>query len=209
MELRLITPATADILTLAEAKAHLRIYHNDEDGYISDLCDAVRDHLTGEAAWLGVSVLPQTWELTAERFPGAGCIGNWPGEWAPRNDKRPVDALVLPRPPLVSVTGLYYTPADSGAESTITNFRTIGATTQGGSYILPAKNESWPSTDGEPGSVRVRYTAGYASLPGAIRHAAKLLVAHWFLNREATSDTKMVDLPLSIVSLLSPYRHFI
>lgn len=205
MELRLVTPATAEIVTLAEAKAHLRVFHDDDDDYITALCEAVRDHLTGEAGWLGVSVLPATWELTLSRFP---CYDvEWPPAWMPLQTARPRSALPLPRPPLTAVSGLYYTPSN-GVETEITDFRTFGATTQGGAYLLPAKGANWPTTDGEPGSVRVRYTAGYAELPKAIKHAGLLMLAHWYENREAATEAKMNELPMAVQALLAPYRHF-
>lgn len=207
MELRLVTPATADLVTTAEAKAHMRVMHTDEDGYIESLCLAVREHLTGEGAWLGVSVLPQTWEMTLERFPWGDDMAAWPASWSSRWSGRPPNALPLPKPPLTSVTGLWYTPSD-GSETEITDFRTIGATTQGGAYLLPAKGANWPSTDNEPGSVRVRYVAGYADLPKPIKQAALLLVGHWYENREAATEAKMNDLPMAVGSLLAPYRNY-
>jgi uncharacterized phiE125 gp8 family phage protein len=205
MELRLVTPATADLVTLAEAKAHLRILHDDDDDYISALCETVRDHLTGENGWLGVSVLPQTWELTFSRFP---CYDvEWPPAWQPMQTARPRSAVPLPRPPLVSVIGVFYTPS-SGVEEEITDFRTYGTAIQAGAYLMPARNKNWPTTDDEPGSVRIRYTAGYATLPKAIKHAALLLIGHWYENREAATEAKMNDLPMAVSALLAPYRNF-
>lgn len=188
MGLRLVTPATADIVTLAEAKSHLHVLFDDDDVYIQSLCDAARDWLTGETAWLGCSVVSQVWELTRESFPSG--------------------KIVIPRPPLITVDGVFYTPADGGAEVEIADFRTIGATTAYNGYILPAKNSAWPETDNEPGSVRIAFTAGFASVPPAIRHAAMLLVGHWYENREASSESKMEGLPMAVDALLYPYRNW-
>lgn len=206
MELRLVTPATADIVTLAEAKAHLRVLSDDEDSYIEALCAAVRDHLTGEGSWLGISVVPETWELTTKRFPWGSDATLWPATWAMVNG-RPRDALPLPRPPLSDVTGVFYTPS-GGSETEITDYRLIGGPALSGAYLLPAKGTTWPVTDGEPGSVRVRYTSGFASPPKPIKHAALLMIAHLYENREAVGEAKMSEMPMAVGALLAPYRSY-
>lgn len=188
MSLRLVTPAATTIISLVEAKAQCRVLHEDEDTYIADLIDAAQDWIAGEKSWLGRGVVEQEWELTLSAFP----------------DGR-VD---LPRPPLVSVDGVFYTPSGGGAEVEITTFRTINAAMADGGYILPAKNTEWPETDNEPGSVRVAFTTGFATVPPAIKHAMLLMVGHWYKNREAASEANMSDLPFAVDALLYPYRNW-
>lgn len=188
MSLRLVTPAATQVVTLAEAKKHCNVFHDDDDDYIELLISAANDWLTGESAWLGRAVISSTWEFTACAFPGG--------------------RLDLPKPPLIAVTGVYYTPADGGAEITIANARTIDAGVASGGYLLPAKNSEWPQTDGEPGSVRVRFTAGFATLPPSIKHAALLMIGHWFEHREAVTELDVRDLPMAVDSLLYPYRNW-
>ncbi|MGK9199016.1 head-tail connector protein [Sinorhizobium meliloti] len=188
MSLRLVTPATAEIVTLAEAKAHLRIDFNDDDTYITALAGSAQDWLSGENNWLGRSVVEQGWELTLERFPSG--------------------RICLPKPPLISVSGVFYTPSDGGAEVEIMDFRELDVGVSEGGYILPAKNTDWPETDGEPGSVRVTFAAGYAAVPKSIKHAALLMIGHWYENREAASETKITDLPMAVDALLYPYRNW-
>lgn len=188
MSLRLVTPAATTIVSVAEAKAHLRVLHSDDDTYIGSLVAAAQDWVAGEKSWLGRSVISQTWELTLSSFP--------------------VDRTDIPKPPLVSVDGVFYTPADGGAEVEITTFRTLDAGVANGGYILPAKNESWPATDGEPGSVRIEFTAGFSTVPPSIKHAVLLMIGHWYENREAATETKMSDLPMAVDALLYPYRNW-
>ncbi|EJC75558.1 phage conserved hypothetical protein, phiE125 gp8 family [Rhizobium leguminosarum bv. trifolii WSM2012] len=185
MGLRLKT-AVAPIISTADAKAHLRVLHSDDDAYIDGLIAAAGDWLFGENSWLGRPATASTWELTFASFPAG--------------------KICIPKPPLVSVDGVFYTPEDGGAEQEITDFRTIG---EGGSgYILPAKNADWPSTDGEPESVRIEFTAGYATLPASIKHAALLLIGHWYENREAATEAKLSDIPMAVDALLMPYRNW-
>lgn len=188
MSLRLVTPATAEIVSLAEAKAHLRVLHSDDDTYITGLAGAAQDWITGENNWLGRSVVEQGWELTIESFPSG--------------------KICLPKPPLVQVTGVFYTPSSGGAEVEITDFRELDVGVSEGGYILPAKNADWPETDGEPGSVRITFTAGYSTVPKSVKHAALLMIGHWYENREAATETKLSDLPMAVDALLYPYRNW-
>lgn len=188
MGLRLVTAATADIVTLAEAKAHLRVSFDDDDDYITGLRAAARDWLSGEDSWLGCSVVEAGWELTMSSFPA--------GE------------IRLPKAPLKTVDGVFYTPSDGGAEVELTGFRTLDAGIKAGGYILPAKNTDWPETDNEPGSVRIAFTSGFATLPASIKHAAQLMIGHWYENREAATEANMEDMPLAVDALLYPYRNW-
>ena len=64
---------------------------------------------------------------------------------------------------------------------------------------------SWPSTKVKPGAVRIRLAAGYATvteIPAVLLHAVKLLVGHWYENREATNTLTIKDIPLGIDALL-------
>lgn len=57
----LITPPTDPVVTLAEAKDHLRVSHDDEDWLIAGLIDAATAHLDGVGGVLGRALNPQTW----------------------------------------------------------------------------------------------------------------------------------------------------
>ena len=57
----LITPATADVVSLDDMKAHLRVDHSDEDALIASLTAAAVAHLDGYSGILGRAIMPQTW----------------------------------------------------------------------------------------------------------------------------------------------------
>ncbi|MBO9194333.1 phage gp6-like head-tail connector protein [Rhizobium sp. 16-449-1b] len=187
MSLRLVTPASATIVSLTEAKAHLRVFHEDDDDYIGGLIAAAQDWLAGEKNWLGRSVVEQGWELTLDHFP--------------------VARVDLPKPPLKSVDGVLYTPAN-GVEVTLSGFRVIDAEVADGGYILPAIGAGWPVTNGEPASVRIAFKAGFETVPTSVKQAALLMIGHWYEHREAASDTKITDLPMAVDALLYPYRNW-
>lgn len=49
-------------------------------------------------------------------------------------------------------------------------------------------------------------TMGKGSLPKPLFHAAMMLAAHWYNQREAVSGTQMHEAPQSIQALTKPYR---
>lgn len=68
MTLRVVTAATAEPVTLAEAKKYLRVDVTDDDTLITALITAAREHVEHAS---GRSWATQTLELTFEEFGGA------------------------------------------------------------------------------------------------------------------------------------------
>ena len=67
----LITPPSAEPLTLAEARAHLRIDQHDEDALLLSLIRTARDHLERET---GLCLIAQSWRLYLDRWMQDGII---------------------------------------------------------------------------------------------------------------------------------------
>jgi uncharacterized phiE125 gp8 family phage protein len=64
-----------------------------------------------------------------------------------------------------------------------------------------------------PDSVKITYTAGsygdgatVDTCPKLVKAAVLLLAAHLYENREATTDLKLVELPIGVTRLLTPYK---
>jgi hypothetical protein len=75
--------------------------------------------------------------------------------------------------------------------------------------LLPAYGEVWPATLDGSGTVRITGTAGYADDEAPdLDQACLMLVAHWYLNREAgrRPTAPAVELPLAVEMLIRPYR---
>lgn len=185
MSLRLLTDI-APIVSASEAKAHLRVFHSDDDAYIDGLIAAATDWLAGEGSWLGRAVVTAGWELTIKGFPSG--------------------KIELPRPPLASVEGVFYSPADGSSEVELSGYRVVGAGSKDGASLYPVFGQAWPDATREDGSVRIEFTAGYEDTPSSVKHAALLLIGHWYENREAASEIKIETLPLAVDALLMPYR---
>ena len=74
--------------------------------------------------------------------------------------------------------------------------------------IVEAFNQIWPNTRRVPNAVTVTYVAGYGTartdVPGTIKSAMKLLMGHWFENREEVVllNTIAQELPRGAKALL-------
>ena len=165
MALKLITAPSTLPVTLAEAKAHLRIDHADEDTLITALiatATAGAEHETGRA------LMAQTWEVTLDAFP---------------------DAVELTRTPVQSIESVTYANSE-GTPTVLSNvFYALDAADEfGWAYVVPAYAGAWPETRDEINAVRVRYVAGYASaeeVPAAIKSWILLQVGALYENRES------------------------
>lgn len=196
MHLRLLT-APDPVVTLSEAKAHLRIYHDTDDDYIESLVEAATSNIDGAFGRLGRCISEQSWEMTIDEFPP--------------NDAAGVVPLTIPLPPLITIDEVEY-DSDAGVATVMSSddYRVIGAGSTNGAYIVPIPTTEWPSTHCEPASVRVSFTAGFAVIPASIKQAILLLVSHMNEHREENLDTGakfgLIELPFGARSLLAPYE---
>jgi uncharacterized phiE125 gp8 family phage protein len=182
---RTVAP-TSDPVTVQEMREHARISLTDDDSHIQGL---IASAVTYAETFLNRQIMTATYRLSMDGFP------SW--------------IIKLPMPPTQSVTSITY--VDSGGTTT---------TLAGSTYILdsdssparitPAYSTIWPSIRSQIGSVKVTFVAGYASaalVPAPITHAIRMLVAHWYENREAVSTgavSKAVE--MSVFDLLSSER---
>lgn len=175
MPTRVITPVSVEPITLAEAKAHLRVDFLDDDAYITALISVARDYAEG---FQKRSLATQTLELTLNNF---------------------VSIMHLQRGPVQSVTSVKYTPAGGTPVTLLPEAYQL--TTSGEIYPVPS---SWPCVGLIPAEgVQVRYVAGYTILPPATKQAILLLMGHWYENRETvTMGRTPVEVPFAATSLL-------
>jgi uncharacterized phiE125 gp8 family phage protein len=67
--------------------------------------------------------------------------------------------------------------------------------------------KSWPPIRAVADAVRVTATAGYATVPAPILGAMKLLIAHWYDNRELMAPAQTVaEIPHAVTWLLANHR---
>lgn len=178
-------PAVEPIST-AEAKDHLRVDISADDDYIDALISTAR-HYCEQAT--GRAFVNQT--LT-------GGLTAWPWD----------DVIMLPYAPLVSVTSIAY--VDTSNNSANVTSSVYGVDTKRNQIYL-AQDQVWPSTQLRTyDPITITWVAGYGStattIPDIYKHAIKLLIGHWYENREqiiALQGIGVAQLPLAVQSLLS------
>lgn len=187
MRLTLVTAPLEEPITLAEARAHLRVTATDEDAKILALIFAAREYAEN---FTGRALVTQTWDLVLECFPRGREIR-------------------LPKPPLQQVVHVKYRDVDNVEQTLATSDYQVDADDTSPRIVL-ATNKSWPDTYDRIDAVTVRFKAGYggtAKVPYAIQAAMLLLIGHWFENREAVNIGNITTaLDFSVEALLYQHR---
>lgn len=178
---RTVAPASP-VITLDEAKRHLRVSHDDDNSDITELVEVATAAIEGPNG-IGIALNEQTWRMSLDHFP---C------------------EVVIPLGPVTEITSICYTDADGDA-ATVDSWRTDLDTQP--CRIWPARDTAWPAITCEPGAVKITFKCGFEQVPADLKAAVKLLVGHFYEHREAvTSDLKAVDLPMGIPAILERYR---
>jgi uncharacterized phiE125 gp8 family phage protein len=187
MALVLTSGPAAEPVTVAEAKAHLRVDGTDEDTLIASLILTSRLHV--EAA-LGLALITQSWRLLLDR-------------WPPQKD------LELPLRPLQSIDAVRVLPA-AGAALVIAPTNYV-ADTANVPPRLVRTGVIWPQPGKAANGIEIDLTAGYgddaSDVPAPVRQSLLLLVAHWYERREPIDvGSPATIVPTQVSELLAPYR---
>ena len=189
--LTVVTEPETEPVLVNDLKSHLRIDDlADEDPDLGGYISAAREHVEGAARR---ALVTQTLKLS---------LDGWPED----------DEIVLPRPPLQSVTTLEYLD-EGGSPTTWPSSNYIVDTDSQPGRIVLAANVDWPSVTLYPvNPVQITYVAGYGtagSVPKKYVQAIKLLAGHWHENREATLVGQIArEIPFAVESLLWLDRNF-
>lgn len=189
--LELVTAPAVEPVTVEEAKTHLRVDSEDfENDYIETLITTARQEAEN---FLRRALITQTWRLS---------LDGWPAR-----------TLVLPIPPLQSVSTVKYLDT-SGTLRTLTadtDYVVDAASTP--ARIYPAYAQTWPTVRAIEKSVQVEFVAGYgdaaSDVPQAIRHAILLIIRDYYDFRGSTiAGAGVAELPRAAESLLWQYRDY-
>lgn len=187
MPLKQLSPPSAEPVSLADAKAHLRVDGSSEDAIITSLIVTSRLHI--EAA-LGLALLSQAWCLVFDRWPRSG-------------------EVTLPLRPLQSVNEVRILEAD-GQHRVVEASRYVTDAVSAPGRIV-AEGGGWPAPGRAANGIEIDFTAGYGDdagdVPAPIRQALLMLVAHWYEHRDPIEiGTPGVAIPAGVSRLLKPYR---
>ena len=188
------TPPAVEPVTLAEAKAHLRVDTSDDDTYIGTLITAAREWCE---EYLDRTLVHTQWVMRFDKFPDSG-----------------IEPVELPRPPMVAsgtATAVTVTfTQESGPTSTYSTaeYRVDRNATPGA--ILPIYGSTWTPHRQDDNAISVTWWAGYGatgtSVPAAIRHAMLMLIGTWYERRAAADNAGGGEVPFGVKSLLDSQR---
>ncbi len=184
MGLVLVTAPGVEPVSLAEAKSHLRVDTTDDDALITALITAAREQVENDTRR---ALVTQTWDYVLDAFPSGS-------------------EIVLPLPPLQSVTSITYRDKDGNSSTFDASNYVVDTAGMFGRVVLKS-GVTWPSVTLYPaGAVTVRFVAGYGdagAVPQSLKQAILLLVGHLYENREAAiMGTIVRDLPLGYDALV-------
>lgn len=165
-----------------------------EDAYLISLRQSAREYVEGRCRR---KLITQTWDDKREAFPSGG------------------EPIELPFAPIASITSITYVDGDGTSQTwSASDYQTelpSGPCAMPG-RILPAYGESYPSTRQQFNAVIVRFVAGYgaaaSSVPASLKAAMKLLIAHWYEQREAVAvgvGIGAVPVDLTVDALLADF----
>lgn len=163
MDWQVTTGPTIEPVTLAEAKLHLRVDVADDDTLITSLIKAAREscEMTEGRAYLEQSITAKL-----DVFE---------------------DLILLPRPPLISITSIKYLDLDGVQQTLATSYYDTDIISEPGIITL-AYNQNWPNTRDVHHAIEIIYKAGYgsavAAVPERVKSAMKLLLTYFYENRQ-------------------------
>ncbi len=182
---KILTAPTSTIVDLADVKKHLRVPFPDDDDYLSALILAAQYHIEGWQGCSGRCFLTQTWKQSF------GC-------WS-------TGKIYSPFPDLTGVVVKY--DDEAGDEQTVSSSLHVNTD----EYLCFKSTFTYPTLEDEnPEPIRIEWTHGVSTIPEDVKLAVKMLIAHWYENREAIlPNERRVELnntPLAFQAIMARYR---
>jgi len=161
MGLSIVTQPSEWPLSLDEAKTHLRVRHDEEDSYITDLVASATTYLEGQ---FDLQLARREYRLTLDAFS---------------------DTIELPRKPVAAVTSVKYFD-EAGVEQTLDPAVYTADLESSVQWVLLNEGQAWPTLMTGVNTVSITFTTGFlpANTPPDTKQAIRMLVGHWYSNRE-------------------------
>ena len=186
MALVLTSGPALEPVTVAEAKAHLRVDGSAEDTLIASLILTSRLHVE---TVLGLALITQSWRLLLDAWPST--------------------AIDMPLRPLQAIEEVRVLSADG--DPTIISTANFLADTASTPPRLVHTGAIWPQPGQAANGIEIDFAAGYgdaaADVPAPLRQALLLLVAHWYEHRDPIEiGAADMAVPSVVSELMAPYR---
>jgi len=164
---KVTTAPASEPITLAEAKAQLRIESDftDDDTWLTTALTIVREQVE---ALTNRSIMPQTMELAISEFE---------------------DAIQLPRPPYTSLTSITYYDVDN-TQQTLASSEYLVNDFAEPAYVVKESAITYPGVYDRPDAIRLIFVAGYANaaaVPASLKQAMLMLLTDLYDNRSGST----------------------
>lgn len=180
----LLTAPAVEPVSLAEAKAFLRVDHDDDDDVILALASASRVHIETQTRR---ALITQGWRLSFDAWPADGRVAVVPGPLRELGAARVFDfngaahaVDVQNFVPDLAASALAFAP-----------------------WAVPAPGRLAAGIELD---VTVGYGDAATGVPEPLRQAVRLLIAHWYENRGLAALGTVTVLPTTVAALIAPYR---
>lgn len=189
MSIMVTVDSATEPISLLEAKEHLNVTSDSDDTYILSLISVARRSVE---VMTQRSLVTKTLKLSLDSF----------------GDSR---ELQLPMSNIQTVTSVKYYDEAGTLQTFSANSYWVDTSSSPGRICLRF-GESWPIPQSDrPNSVIIEYDAGYgdkAQVPSELKHAIKLLIGHWYANREDVASVPYphAQVPKAAEFLVMPYR---
>jgi len=209
MNLTLVQDASAqdEPVTLAQAKAYLKVDIDDDDATIQSLITAARLEAENE---YGRELPRKQWTLALDAFPtGVGYQMVTPSMPPPYGNLQygfsygPNFIELLD--PLYTVDTFQYMKSDGTVVTMVENTDFLKDVLKHPGLVCPMFGQTWPTDDLWPSSaVQITFQAGYApgTVPANLVQGMLLLTSQWYSGRIPFEAIRFVaELPFSVTSL--------
>lgn len=197
--LRRISNPPVEPITLEDARAQCQI---DADITAHDVLLAGNIRAARELAesYTKRTFVESTWRLSSSAFP-SDCWWREAG-------------VTLPMGPVMAIASVTYLDP-SGVRQSIAADGYQLAQDEEPAMLYPPYSERWPWGRTDQGAVQIEYLAGYEgsgspagaeNVPEVAKQAIRMLVAHWFANRENSGAANLQDIPYGFERLLDSIR---
>ncbi|MCH9011272.1 MAG: phage head-tail connector protein [Chloroflexi bacterium] len=176
---------TVEPVSLDEVKDHSRVDGTDSDAVLTILLQAAREYVEHHQKR---QLITATYELTLDEFPSG--------------------PIILPNPPLISVTSISYEDTAGDTQTWASSNYQVDITELRGS-ISVEPNVTYPTTETDrKNAVTITFDAGYGTSPSDVpettRLAIMMLAAHWHENREpVVVGMSVATLPMHVQGLIA------
>lgn len=211
--LRLVTDATAEPVLIAEAKQYCRVDTTDDDDLIRSLIIAARRYVEKQT---GLALKTQTWVAVLDRWPdgqGQGFGGPW---WdgvqqAPISLITSTTTIEIPKRPFQSVSSIRLRDA-YGSFTTVNSSVYFTEVSDMRGRVNRVLGQIWPVVIlANSGAVEITFTAGfdaapYSGVPADLITAMKILIKHWYDNRDPIVEGSISHSPSHVDEILRNWQ---